>query len=413
MIFWEVSMKRRDFCTGITAIAALSFAHEPVMSALQATTSRANEGTKKVSVDVAALDRERVIRDAKRYLAEKPRTITSSHSDRTLGSLHDFFSEGDYWWPDPKNPGGPYIRRDGESNPDNFVAHREVLMRLSVVVPALAAAWRLTGEKVYAAKAREHVVAWFIDPATRMNPNLQYAQAIKGVTTGRGTGIIDTIHLVEVTRAVRVMKDSGVWTSPDEYAEVQAWFKDYVRWMTTSKNGIEERDATNNHGSCWVMQVAAFASFTDDHEQMQFCADRFRNKLIPEQVASDGSLPMELARTKPYSYSLFDMDILSTICQILSTESDSLWAFSMKDGRSMQKVIGYMEPFIVDKSKWPKAPDVEYFNDLPARQPSLLFGGLAYGEAEWINLWKRLNPEPTVTEIIRNFPIRQPVLWVS
>ena len=405
-------MKRRAFCTSM-AMATLSVAYGPVMDALEATLPQASGHSKRASVDVAAIDRDRVIRDAKRYLAEKPLTITASHSDRTPGGLHDYFSEGDYWWPDPKNPTGPYIRRDGESNPDNFVAHREALIRLSVIVPALIVAWKLTGDKVYAAKAHEHVIAWFVDPGTKMNPNLQYAQAIKGITTGRGVGIIDTIHLVEVARAMRVMKDSGVWASPNEYAGIQTWFKDYVRWMTTSKNGIEERDATNNHGSCWVMQVAAFASLTDDREQMRFCADRFKNKLIPEQVATNGSLPLELARTKPYSYSLFDMDILSTICQILSTESDSLWAFSTKDGRSMQKVIGYMEPFIADKSNWPKPPDVEYFNDLPARQPSLLFGGLAYGRADWISLWKRLNPEPTVVEIIRNFPIRQPVLWVS
>jgi hypothetical protein len=409
---WRVSMKRREFCS-MAAMSALAIAPNPVLSALEAAAPQRPVGKKGVSVDVATIDRARIIRDAKQYLNERPLTITSSHSARTPGGLHDFFSEGDYWWPDPKNPDGPYIRRDGESNPDNFVAHRQALMRLSVMMPALVAAWKLTGDKVYAARAREHVVAWFITPDTKMNPNLQYAQAIKGVNPGRGTGIIDTIHMVEVTRAASLMKDSGIWASPNEYGEIQAWFKDYVRWMTTSKNGIEERDATNNHGSCWVMQVAAFASFTNDQESMRFCADRFKNKLIPEQVAANGSLPMELARTKPYSYSLFNMDILSTICQILSSNNDDLWSFSTKDGRSMQKVIGYMEPYIADKTKWPKPPDVEYFNDLPVRQPSLLFGGLAYGEADWVNLWKQLTPEPTVPEIIRNFPIRQPLLWVS
>ena len=368
---------------------------------------------KRIAVDVAAIDRRRVIADADRYLAEAPVTITASRSDRSPGGVHDYFSQADYWWPDPKNPGGPYIRRDGESNPQNFVAHREALMRLSVMVPALAVAWKLTGQKRYAEKAREHAVAWFLDTATKMNSNLQYAQAIHGVSTGRGTGIIDTIHLVEVTRAIEALRDAGVWASPAEYDAIQAWFREYVHWMTTSKNGIEERDAANNHGSCWVMQVAQFAAFTGDRENMRYCADRFREKLVPDQVAADGSLPLELARTKPYSYCLFDMDILSTICQILSTGPEDLWSFTTADGRGMKKVIGYMAPFIADKSRWPKPPDVEYFNDLPVRQPSLLFGGLAYGEASWIELWKRLNPEPTVPEIIRNFPIRQPLLWVS
>src|SRR5437762_11027068 len=141
--------------------------------------------------EAASFDRRRVLRAANQYLSEAPITITASHSSRSAGGVHDFFSEGDYWWPDPQNPGGPYIQRDGLSNPDNFVEHRRALMRLSVQIPALAAAWKLTREKRYATQAVSHLRAWFIDERTRMNPNLQYAQAIHGRTTGRGTGIID------------------------------------------------------------------------------------------------------------------------------------------------------------------------------------------------------------------------------
>src|SRR5215471_17559212 len=160
----------------------------------------------KPSLNVAAIDRTRVLAAANQYLAENPITITASSSPRSAGGLHDFFSEADYWWPDPKNPNGPYIQRDGMSNPDNFVEHRRALMRLSVQVPALVAAWKLTKDKRYALHAARHLRAWFIDERTRMNPNLQYAQAIHGITTGRGTGIIDTIHLVEVARAIEVME---------------------------------------------------------------------------------------------------------------------------------------------------------------------------------------------------------------
>src|SRR5258708_1218150 len=126
------------------------------------------------STDIAAFDKSRVVKAASRYLTEKPVTVTESHSPRSAGGPHDFFSEGDYWWPDPKNPGGPYIQRDGMSNPDNFAAHRQALMRLSVQMPALAAAWELTKDRKYAAKAADHLRAWFVDEKTRMNPNLQY-----------------------------------------------------------------------------------------------------------------------------------------------------------------------------------------------------------------------------------------------
>jgi hypothetical protein len=153
--------------------------------------------------DVAVFDRARVLKAANQYLSEKPITITASTSPRSAGGLHDFFSEGDYWWPDPANPGGPYIQRDGMTNPENFVEHRRYLMRLSVQVPALVAAWKLTKDPRYSKHAARHLRAWFIDEATRMNPNLQYAQAIHGRFTGRGIGVIDTIHRLKCCRAGR------------------------------------------------------------------------------------------------------------------------------------------------------------------------------------------------------------------
>src|SRR5947209_4962852 len=187
-------------------------------------------------LDVKAFDRERVLKAAREYLSEPPITVTASTSPRSAGGPHDFFSEGDYWWPDPKNPGGPYIQRDGESNPDNFNDHRLVLIRLSLHVPALAAAWLVTRDARYAKHAAEHLRAWFINDATRMNPNLQYAQAIHGRFTGRGTGIIDTLHVVEVVRAASVMAPAHALTSAEQ-EKLQRWFADYLAWMTTSKNG--------------------------------------------------------------------------------------------------------------------------------------------------------------------------------
>ncbi|MDE3198736.1 MAG: alginate lyase family protein, partial [Acidobacteriota bacterium] len=172
---------------------------------------------------VAAFDRARVLRDAGRYLGGKPVTVVAAHSSRSAGGMHDFFSEGDYWWPDPKNPGGPYIQRDGMTNPDNFVEHRKFLMKLSVEAPCLAAAWKLTRDRRYSDLAAAHIRAWFVDEATHMNPNLQYAQAIHGRTTGRGTGVIDTIHLVEVARAIPFLAESGS-LSKDDFAATRRWF---------------------------------------------------------------------------------------------------------------------------------------------------------------------------------------------
>jgi hypothetical protein len=363
------------------------------------------------SAAVKAFDRARVVRQADGYLAAEPVTVTASHSPRSAGGTHDFYSEGDYWWPDPKNPGGPYIRRDGFTNPENFVAHRDALLRFSQIVPSLAAAWVLTKKKVYAERAAAHLRAWFITPATRMNPNLEYAQAISGVNKGRGIGIIDTIQFVEPVRAMSLLFAAGVF-SPEEQATLQKWFVDYLVWLTTSKNGQEERDQKNNHGSCWVMQVAEFSRFTGDAKLMAFCSDRFRSALVPNQVAANGSLPLELVRTKPYSYSIFDLDVLTAIAQILTSKEQNLFTFETPDGRGLRKAVAFMAPFLRDKKLWPSKPDVEYFDDLPARSPSLVFAALAYDDAQYLAIWKSLNAEPKVQEIIRNYPIRQPVLWV-
>ena len=361
--------------------------------------------------DVAAFERARVLKAARHYLSERPVTVTAASSPRSAGGPHDFYSEGDYWWPDPQNPGGPYVQRDGMTNPDNFVGHRRALMRLSVQAAALAAAWKLTKEERYARHAAGHLRAWFIDPSTSMSPHLEYAQAIQGRTKGRGVGVIDTIHLVEVARSVEVLEGARALT-PAELAGVKRWFADYLQWMQTSRNGIEEREAKNNHGTCWVMQAAAFAHLTGNGAVLDYCRERFREVLVPGQMAADGSFPQELRRTKPYGYSLFNLEAMSAICRILSTPSDDLWKFELPDGRGMRKALEYMVPYIRDKKSWPLKPDVMYDAEWPMRQSSLLFGGLALKRPDYLELWRRLPADSAVEEVVRNFFIRQPVLWV-
>ncbi len=388
--------------SSLRCFPALTFCLTQLMSPVRADDSKLN---------LAQLDRARILTAANRYLKEEPVTITSSHSPRSAGGIHDFFSEGDYWWPDPQSPDGPYIQRDGMSNPDNFVDHRRAMMRLSVQVPTLTAAWKVTRDRRYAALAGKHLRAWFITPETRMNPNLQFAQAIHGRFTGRGIGIIDTIHLVEVAKSIELLESANS-LSAGELARVKQWFADYLDWMTTSKNGTDERDAKNNHGTCWVMQVASFAHLTGNQKLLAYCRDRFKTVLLPEQMAADGSFPQELRRTKPYGYSLFNLEAMAMVCEILSTPKQNLWSFELADGRGMRRALQFMVPFIKDKKSWPSKPDVMYDSEWPMRQNCLLFGGLAFNNDEYIKLWTTLPADSQVEEVIRNFFIRQPVLWV-
>jgi hypothetical protein len=363
------------------------------------------------SNDLRLLERRRVLAAADRYLGQRPVTVTAASSPRSAGGRHDFFSEGDYWWPDPENPGGPYIQRDGRTNPANFVAHRQAMVRLSLHVPALAAAWVLSGRRAYADHAARHLHAWFIDAATHMNPHLLYAQAIKGRVTGRGVGIIDTIHLVEVVRAAATLEQGGA-ASASLITGVREWFDQYLTWMTTHEYGIAEREAKNNHATCWVMQVAEFARFTGRRDLMELCRARFKTVLVTGQIAPDGSFPEELRRTKPFGYSLFNLDAFATVCQILSSGHDDLWTFETPDGRGVRMALAYMAPFIADKRRWPQPPDVMYHDEWPMRHAALLFGGLALDEPAYLDLWRRLPADSSVDEVLRNFFVRQPLLWI-
>ena len=179
----------------------------------------------KMAFNLNEIEKSRVIENAVLYLNETPVTVTNSYCNRSAGTNHDFYSEGDYWWPDEKNPDGPYVRKDGYTNPANFTAHREALIRFSQISGALASAYVLTKDEIYAQQLVLHLQAWFINQDTKMNPNLLYAQAIKGVATGRGIGIIDTVHLVEVTKAIAAIENSDA-LSKAYLAAIKSWFSE-------------------------------------------------------------------------------------------------------------------------------------------------------------------------------------------
>lgn len=369
--------------------------------------------TKPATNEFLQHDRARILTAADAALKLEPLTITSFRAKLSEGGPNDFYSNGDYWWPDPKKPDGlPYIKRDGETNPENFIAHRDAVRDLRDAVAALAAASLVSKDERYPAKAAELLKVFFVDPATRMNPNLNYAQAIPGVTPGRGIGIIDTLHLIEIPKAVQALEDSGSFPE-DLRDELKAWFSDYLKWMLESKNGKEEAATKNNHAVAFFLQVAVFADFVENEQALAECRRQFEEIFVPRQMAEDGSFPQELARTKPYGYSIFQLDNMAILCQLLSTPEKDLWKFAMEDGRGMRKAMAYLYPYLEDKSKWPLKPDVQAWDGWPARQPCLLFSGLAYDDDSYLKLWKASKPDPQDAEVRRNIAITQPVLWLN
>ena len=332
-----------------------------------------------------ALATTKLLERAAAYLAQPPVPITSATSERSQGGPHDFYSEGDYWWPDPEKPDGPYIRRDGKTNPGNFVAHRQAMRKLNEWVSTLVSAYKLTGDQRFADHAMAHLSAFFLDPATLMNPSLLYAQGIKGRVSGRGIGIIDTIHLIEVARAIEVLAEMG-YLKGERLTGLKDWFGAYATWMNTHEYGLKEKDHGNNHSTWWAAQMAAFAHLTENEALMDVARSQFK-KLLSAQMANDGGFPDELERTKPYNYTLFNLEGYALLCEIASSPSQNLWTYEGENG-SIRKAWAFIQT------------------------TGLLLAAKAYESEEMIAVWKALSPERKVEEVNRNFPVREPVLWL-
>jgi hypothetical protein len=357
-------------------------------------------------------ENERVLLIAENYKDVKPITITDSVCKRSKGGKHDFYSEGDYWWPDPKNPNGPYIRKDGLTNPNNFNADRKAVIRLNQIAGSLASAYLVTDDKQYLMQLVPHLKAWFVNKETLMNPNLNYGQAINGIVFGRGIGIIDTVHFIEVAKAIEICEKANVLSKEDLFI-IKEWYKQYLHWLTTSDFGKAERDNGNNHSVTWAVQVAAFAHLVQNENQLSFCRKFYRETLLPDQMGKDGSFPKELSRTKPYGYSIFVLDAMTTLCQILSTQNDNLFEYTTKEGQNIALGLRFLYPYLKDKSTWPYSKDVLHWEDWPVQQPCLLFGGLALQKQDYLNLWRLLPNNYTNAELVRNMPIKYPLLWIS
>jgi hypothetical protein len=161
------------------------------------------------------------------------------------------------------------------------------------------------------------------------------------------------------------------------------------------------------------MQVAAFAKFTGNEVLIEFCKKRYMTVLLPDQMAANGSFPEELRRTKPYGYSLFNLDAMAMICQILSDDNNDLWTYQTADGKGIEKGLNFLYPYVDDKASWPFKKDVMYWDNWPIAHPFLLFGAIEFNQRTWFLTWKKLDHDPTVGEVVRNLPVQSPLIWLN
>ena len=288
-----------------------------------------------------------LITRAEAHLNTKFYSVMQKKHVSPTGDKHDYMSMAPYTWPDPKKPDGlPYITRDGERNPELNEYDRNPLGNMCGMVVDLSMAYFFSGESKYAEKAAEQLRVWFLNPDTKMNPHLTYAQFVPGVNgnKGRSYGIIDVYSFLEMLEGVAVLQQSGIFSSKDVQA-LQAWFTEFIHWLRTSEPGIAEMNAKNNHSLAYDATCARFALFVNDMELFNKILSEFPEKRLYPQIEPDGSQPQELRRTLALHYTMYNIDHMLDICQMAGDAGKKLYFTQSEDGRSIGKAIDFIAPY--------------------------------------------------------------------
>jgi hypothetical protein len=341
--------------------------------------------------------------EAERALQQAPLSVTQKEVTPPSGDKHDYMSQAPYWWPDPAKPNGlPYIRRDGERNPelDRIPDHKN-FDQVMASVRALAVAYYVFADEKYAAHASTLLRAWFLDPATRMNPNLQFAQGIPGINQGRGTGLIETRGIGKIVDGVGLLAGAKEWTAADQRG-MEQWCATFLRWMRESANGKDEAAAKNNHGTYYDVQVASLALFTGERELARRVIADAAQKRIATQIEADGRQPLELVRTKSFSYSVMNLTGLFELARLHGVDVD-LWKYRSPRGGSLRAALDYLVPFAAGARKW---SDEQIEPIKPAElAPLLEEAAHHYGGAEYRALARKFDPQ--IEEKLAGFLVKQ------
>ena len=297
-----------------------------------------------------------LVKDADKALKMVPSSVMDKEMTADSGDKHDYMSMGPYWWPDPSKPDGlPYIRKDGQRNPELDKLDRNKLGDMSKAVTTLGIAYYFTGDEKYAQKAVDLLNVWFLDAKTKMNPNLTYGQTIPGKNKGmgRGEGVIDIYSFTEMIDAMSMMEGSKALT-PKVKQGMKEWFTKLVEWMQTSPVAAEERNAKNNHGLAYDVQLATYALYTGNKELALKTIQEFPEKRLFKQIEPDGKQPLELARTTAFGYTIFNLGHMLDMCSVASTVGVDIFNASSNDGRTISAALKFLIPYIgKPQSEWP------------------------------------------------------------
>jgi len=295
---------------------------------------------------------KQLLKEADKTLKFGPVSVMEKKNQPPSGDKHDYMSLAPYHWPDPAKPDGlPYIRKDGQTNPEvKEYKDKEYLPQLCQAVYTLALAYYFSEDKVYADHAARLLRVWFLDTATRMNPNLNFGQAIRGINTGRGSGMIDTRHFIKMIDGIGLLQSSSSWKAADQQG-MKTWFSDFLHWMQTSKNGKDEMKADNNHGAWYDAQRLSMALFVDSTELAKKIIQNAQQRL-DQQMDDAGKFPKEMERTISLHYTSFVMEAFFNIALMAEKAGMDLWNYKSPSGKSLKKGFDALQPYIAGEKKW-------------------------------------------------------------
>jgi Alginate lyase len=314
---------------------------------------RARQGVREDDVALAPA-MKKLEQSAREAMKAGPFAVTLKERTPPSGDKHDYMSQAPYWWPDPDKPDGlPYVRKDGLRNPEIYkLTDRTQMRQMADAVETLALAWYFTGDEAFAARAAGLLRTWFIDETTRMNPHLQFGQGIPGINTGRGIGIIETVSLTSVPDSIGLLAGSMAWTDADERA-MRDWFGQYLTWMLESQHGRDESAAKNNHGTYYDVQACTYALFVERPDVAKRILSEVPTKRIAVQIEPDGRQPLELERTKAWSYSVMNVRGLMLLADFGQRLGVELWNHQTPDGRTIRKALDFLAPYASGEQVWP------------------------------------------------------------
>lgn len=361
----------------ISVLQAQTKKKYPAVYAMDAATLAANK--QKIKYDDASLlpAYHQLLKEADKALQFQPVSVMEKKNNPPSGDKHDYMSIAPYFWPDPSKPGGvPYMNKDGQINPEvNEYKDKIYLAALCDEVSTLALAWYFSGNEHYANHAAKLLRVWFLDTATKMNPNINFAQAVKGRATGRGYGLIDTRHFVRLIDAIGLIQNASSWSANDQKG-MEQWFADFLNWMQTSKNGLAEMHTKNNHRVWYDKQRLSFALFTGDTSLAKTVVQQAKEQL-EKQMAVDGTFPLELKRTISLHYTVFILDPFFTTADLAENVGEDLWNYETPAGKSLRKGFEAVLPYLLQEKEW-TGQQIKPF-DYEEAIPILIQGAKHYG----------------------------------